>query len=167
MDLDIDNMDFPLPDQAMSRPTGNIYSMTKEQVKEEIKDWMCIYPVYIDSKKTKAEGRKLGKEYCVESPTIYAMLEAMEKLQISTVAEDKKHPRDQLRSGRLKVNYLGNKKELLKRIAKLVPECQKAIDEREKAEEAAKAGTSGSSSSNKQTSSNNKKSNKKKGKKRR
>ncbi|OUM64262.1 hypothetical protein PIROE2DRAFT_28723, partial [Piromyces sp. E2] len=83
---------------------------------------MCIYPVYIDSKKTKAQGRKLGINDCCESPQILAMLEAMGKLRISTVAEDKKHPRDQLRAGRLRVEYRGNKKELLKKIAKLVPE---------------------------------------------
>jgi len=127
---------------------------------------MCIYPVYIDSKKTKDEGRKLGKEFCCESPQIMAMVEAMKKLRISTVLEDKKHPRDQLRIGRLRVNYTGKKKDLLKQIAQLVPECQKELDEQKKAKEASTA-TASSSSSNKTGSSNNKKSNKKKGKKRR
>ncbi|ORX42115.1 hypothetical protein BCR36DRAFT_587412 [Piromyces finnis] len=167
MDFDIDNMDFPLPDQGMSSgPAGIVPNMTKEQIQEKIKDWMCIYPVYIDSKKTKDQGRKLGKKDCCESPQPLAMLEAMGKLKISTVLEDKKHPRDQLRAGRLRVDYTGNKKELLKKIAKLVPECQKELDEQRKAEEASKASASGSGS-NKQASSNNKKSNKKKGKKRR
>ncbi|KAG4102524.1 signal recognition particle, SRP19 subunit [Neocallimastix lanati (nom. inval.)] len=165
MDFDIENMDFPLPDQEV--PTdANLGGMTKEQIKEEIKNWMCIYPVYIDSTKTKEQGRKLGKEYCCEKPQSFAMLEAMGKLRISSVLEDKKHPRDQLRIGRLRVNYTGNKKELLKKIAKLVPECQKELDEKRKAEEAATASANASSSSSKPTS-NNKKSNKKKGKKRR
>jgi len=170
MDFDIDNMDFPLPDQGMPNdmpsqpPVALPFQMTEEQFKEEIKNWMCIYPVYIDSKKTKEEGRKLGKEFCCESPQISAMIEAMKKLKIITVLEYKKHPRDQLRNGRLRVNFTGKKKELLKQIAQLVPECQKELDEQKKAKEAATA--SGSGSSNKSGSSNNKKSNKKKGKKR-
>ncbi|GFY69527.1 uncharacterized protein TNIN_24401 [Trichonephila inaurata madagascariensis] len=31
--------------------------------------WICIYPAYINSKKTNAEGRRINKEKCVENPT--------------------------------------------------------------------------------------------------
>ncbi|ORX83790.1 signal recognition particle, SRP19 subunit [Anaeromyces robustus] len=171
MELDIDNMDFPLPDQ--NTPSENNISITKEQLKEQIKDWMCIYPVYIDSKKTKDQGRKIGKEFCCESPQALAMFEALKKISATgigingAVLEDKKHPKDQLRIGRIKVNYTGNKKELLKKVSELVPECQKELDEKRKTQEAATSANSGSSSNSKPTNSNKKGNSKKKGKKRR
>lgn len=31
--------------------------------------WICIYPAYINSKKTLAEGRRIPKEKAVENPT--------------------------------------------------------------------------------------------------
>lgn len=31
--------------------------------------WICIYPLYLNSKKTLAEGRRIKKEKAVENPT--------------------------------------------------------------------------------------------------
>lgn len=31
--------------------------------------WICIYPAYINSKKTLAQGRRINKDKAVENPT--------------------------------------------------------------------------------------------------
>ncbi|KAF9430880.1 signal recognition particle subunit [Podila epigama] len=91
-ELDVDNMDFPLPtdDDAMvpsaSTPLtpeqraqieammgagsvggkGNVGADGVRYVSgdelEQFKSWMCIYPCYIDGTKTVAEGRRISQE---------------------------------------------------------------------------------------------------------
>lgn len=41
----------------------------KSQPNSSPNRWICIYPLYINSKKTLAEGRRIKKEKGVENPT--------------------------------------------------------------------------------------------------
>jgi len=37
---------------------------------EGYSNWNTIYPIYINSCRTKAEGRRISKEFCCDNPTI-------------------------------------------------------------------------------------------------
>lgn len=39
--------------------------------------WICIYPAYINSKKTLAQGRRIPKDKCVENPTYQEMRDVL------------------------------------------------------------------------------------------
>ncbi|KAF7730251.1 signal recognition particle subunit [Apophysomyces ossiformis] len=69
----------------------------------EYKEWVCVYPCYIDAAKTVKEGRRIVKEKAVEKPHAYFMALAVQKLGLSVVYEGKCHPRDWANPGRVKV----------------------------------------------------------------
>jgi signal recognition particle subunit SRP19 len=53
-----------------------------------------IWPVYIDSKKTRKEGRKINKKDAVSSPRLTEISRATHKLNLKTRTEDdKSYPR--------------------------------------------------------------------------
>ncbi|KAK0168328.1 hypothetical protein PV327_002145 [Microctonus hyperodae] len=69
--------------------------------------WICIYPLYINSKKTRAEGRKLPKSKCVENPTHQEMRDVLIAAGLKVGVENKLHPRERskelLYRGRIRV----------------------------------------------------------------
>ncbi|KAI8915756.1 signal recognition particle, SRP19 subunit [Gorgonomyces haynaldii] len=99
--MDIDNMDFDQP-------------QTQE---------IMVYPVYIDKTKSFRQGRKLNQELCVEEPSIVYMAEAAKRLGYGVQFEpQKRHPRDPLVFGRLKIVKAGkSKKQVMKEIAFAYP----------------------------------------------
>lgn len=69
--------------------------------------WICIYPLYINSKKTLAEGRKLPKEKCVENPTAQEIRDVLVAAGLKVGVENKLHPRERSKDtpyrGRIRV----------------------------------------------------------------
>uniref|UniRef100_A0A915CX52 Signal recognition particle 19 kDa protein n=1 Tax=Ditylenchus dipsaci TaxID=166011 RepID=A0A915CX52_9BILA len=70
--------------------------------------WTVIYPLYINSKKTVAQGRRIIKEKCVENPTVAEMADIVNHAGLKCKLEAKKmHPRDPTREanmqGRIRV----------------------------------------------------------------
>ncbi|KAK0087394.1 hypothetical protein PV325_001156 [Microctonus aethiopoides] len=69
--------------------------------------WICIYPLYINSKKTRAEGRKLPKSKCVENPTHQEIRDVLIAAGLKVGVENKLHPRERskelLYRGRIRV----------------------------------------------------------------
>lgn len=57
--------------------------------------WICIYPAYINSKKTLAQGRKLPKESCVENPTHQEIRDVLITTGLKVGVENKLYPREQ------------------------------------------------------------------------
>lgn len=51
------------------------------------KEWAVIYPVFIDAKKTRAEGRRIGTEKACDSPTINEIVTVCNALKIEAIAE--------------------------------------------------------------------------------
>ncbi|KAG0066847.1 signal recognition particle subunit [Linnemannia elongata] len=96
---------------------------------DQFKNWMCLYPCYIDGTKTVAEGRRIPKEKaCVKQPWAKDIVEALKELMVSQAFEPgKTHPRDWANRGRVRVLFKENgrfchptihtKNELLIRIA--------------------------------------------------
>ena len=73
----------------------------------EIERWICIYPAYINSKKTRQEGRRLPKENCVDTPTYVEIRDVLSVTQLSVGVENKQYSREKSRElqyrGRIRV----------------------------------------------------------------
>ncbi|CAD5112523.1 DgyrCDS1735 [Dimorphilus gyrociliatus] len=56
--------------------------------------WICIYPTYINSKRTLAEGRKISKDKCVDNPLYSEIKDVCSTLGLPMGVENKVHPRE-------------------------------------------------------------------------
>lgn len=69
--------------------------------------WICIYPAYINSKKTIAEGRRISKDKSVENPTIPEIMEVLSTSGLKALPENKQYSRERSREfnvrGRVRV----------------------------------------------------------------
>ncbi|KAH8270169.1 hypothetical protein KR018_005098 [Drosophila ironensis] len=73
----------------------------------EMERWICIYPAYINSKKTRQEGRRLPKENCVENPTYIEIRDVLSVTNLQFLVENMKYSREKSREpqfiGRVRV----------------------------------------------------------------
>ncbi|GLD96423.1 hypothetical protein PINS_up005106 [Pythium insidiosum] len=141
--------------------------------------FFMFYPNYINSKKTVQQGRRIPKDVSCEDPLAEEMSEVCVYLNLPHVLElGKKYARDWMVPGRIRVRLLKddgsfenpeiqNRKQLMLKMAELIPKLQsrktrleKAAAEAAAAANASSAGGAGASSS----SGSNKKKGKKKGK---
>lgn len=97
--------------------------MSREYKDEKI----IVYPQYLDSTKTRKEGRKISLRYAVPNPRIEEIIEAAKFLGLEPILEDdKKYPRNWwLGSGRIVVNKKGSKLATLKLIAETIKKLRK------------------------------------------
>uniref|UniRef100_A0A0A9Z8G3 Signal recognition particle 19 kDa protein n=1 Tax=Lygus hesperus TaxID=30085 RepID=A0A0A9Z8G3_LYGHE len=69
--------------------------------------WICIYPAYINSKKTLAEGRRVPKDKGVENPTYQEIRDVLSAAGMKVGVENKLYSRERskemLYRGRLRV----------------------------------------------------------------
>mmetsp|Transcript_31031 Transcript_31031/g.62159 ORF Transcript_31031/g.62159 Transcript_31031/m.62159 type:complete len:177 (-) Transcript_31031:223-753(-) len=95
---------------------------------------VVVWPVYIDKKKTIAEGRKIPKEYCVDYPQMPELKEVLEHLGFQYAFEEHKaYPRDLSQWGRFRVvlkdpvtgepavDGIMNRRQLLQQMGSLIP----------------------------------------------
>ncbi|XP_058079244.1 signal recognition particle 19 kDa protein-like [Magnolia sinica] len=98
-----------------------------------IKKWMVFYPIYINSKKTIAEGRRISASNACENPTCMEIADCCKYLKLPFAIEvDKAYPRDFMQRGRVRVllKYedgtlynptISSRKQLMLKVAELVP----------------------------------------------
>ncbi|KAK3387701.1 signal recognition particle, SRP19 subunit [Podospora didyma] len=68
------------------------------------KAYQCLYPVYFDATRSRAEGRRVPKSLAVASPLATEIVNACASLRLPTVLEaGKLHPKDWANPGRVKV----------------------------------------------------------------
>ncbi|XWS18726.1 hypothetical protein CRYUN_Cryun32bG0069300 [Craigia yunnanensis] len=68
------------------------------------KKWVVFYPVYINSKKTVAEGRRISLTKACENPTCAEISDCCSHLKLANAIEiDKAYPRDFMQRGRVRV----------------------------------------------------------------
>ncbi|MCJ1284879.1 signal recognition particle subunit [Xylographa opegraphella] len=68
------------------------------------KDWQCLYPVYFDGARSRAEGRRVARTLAVLNPLAREIADAAGGLGLPVVLEvGKTHPRDWANPGRVKV----------------------------------------------------------------
>ncbi|KAJ5343774.1 Signal recognition particle [Penicillium brevicompactum] len=86
--------------QQMPMPT-----MPAPEPQREIpKHFQCLYPVYFDKTRTRAEGRKVGAELAVENPLARDIVDAVQMLGLNAGLEPEKlHPKDWANPGRVRV----------------------------------------------------------------
>lgn len=69
--------------------------------------WVCIYPAYINSKKSLAEGRRIPKEKCVENPTAQEIRDVLVAAGLKVGVENKLYSRERSKEltyrGRIRV----------------------------------------------------------------
>lgn len=94
---------------------------------------VILYPNYINSKKTVAQGRRISKDKACENPQIVEMLDGCTKgLKLPAQVEDKSYSRDWLIRGRIRVQLktddgkplnpdIPTRTALMLRVAELVP----------------------------------------------
>lgn len=70
--------------------------------------FQCLYPVYFDASRTRAEGRRVPRSLAVASPLAREIVNACRDLRLQTVFEpDKMHPKDWANPGRVKIQLKG------------------------------------------------------------
>jgi len=95
---------------------------------------VVVWPVYIDKKKTIADGRKVPKEYCVDYPQMAELKEVLDHLGFSYAFEEHKaYPRDLSQWGRFRVvlkdlttgepavEGITNRRQLLQQMGLIIP----------------------------------------------
>ena len=98
---------------------------------------LCIYPAYINRKKTIAEGRRIAKSKCCDNPTYNEIKDVCAAAGLKPVVENKLYPRelyrgDALVRGRIRVDLtkedgtlintnLPNKRALMIHLAEMIP----------------------------------------------
>ena len=66
--------------------------------------YQCLYPVYFDANRTRAEGRRVGKDHAVSNPLAREIVDAAQNLGLKVVFEPgKMHPKDWSNPGRVRV----------------------------------------------------------------
>ncbi|GFS92093.1 signal recognition particle 19 kDa protein [Nephila pilipes] len=99
--------------------------------------WICIYPAYINSKKTYAEGRRIKKGKCVENPTCQEIRDVLDAASFQIGVENKLYSREQNKDsvvfrGRVRVQLknddgslvnpkFSSRKDLLEYVAETIP----------------------------------------------
>lgn len=75
-----------------------------EPQRELPKHFQCLYPIYFDKSRSRAEGRKVGAEMAVENPLARDIVDAVQMLGLKTGLEPEKlHPKDWANPGRVRV----------------------------------------------------------------
>ncbi|XP_067645102.1 signal recognition particle 19 kDa protein [Eurosta solidaginis] len=90
---------------AASQPVRTNWNPNKKH--SDVERWICIYPAYINSKKTRQEGRRLPKDVCVENPTYSEIRDVLSVTNLRVGVENKQYSRERSRefhvSGRVRV----------------------------------------------------------------
>jgi len=81
----------------------------KNKPHSEKERWVCIYPAYINSKKTRAEGRRIPLNKAIENPNYQEIRDVLAAANFIVGVENKKYPRErsnepQIR-GRIRVQF--------------------------------------------------------------
>ena len=122
-----------------------------------IKKWIVMYPVYINSKKTIAEGRRISTSKACENPTCTEIGDCCSYLKIPFAIEiDKAYPRDFMQRGRVRALLkredgslynpaISSRKQLMLHVAELVPRHPGRTKKQEPASASTAAGPSSKS----------------------
>lgn len=81
--------------------------------------FVCIYPAYINAKKSRAQGRRVGKAKAIENPTVTEIRDILENAGLKVVLESNRlYPREESREpqhrGRIRVQLKNADNTLMK-----------------------------------------------------
>mmetsp|Transcript_22075 Transcript_22075/g.28189 ORF Transcript_22075/g.28189 Transcript_22075/m.28189 type:complete len:127 (-) Transcript_22075:92-472(-) len=109
--------------------------MPAHQITAEETKWAIIYPVYVDAKKSRAAGRRVGVEKACDNPTANEIVDVCHALKLEAFAEPgKAYSRDYTQKGRVRVKLktdkapvnseIQSKHQLLLKLGELIPRLQ-------------------------------------------
>lgn len=78
------------PQQNRPNPLGPFNPNRKHSEPER---WVCIYPAYLNSNKTRQEGRLLPKDKCVSNPSYLEIRDVLMQAGYQPIVENKQYPR--------------------------------------------------------------------------
>lgn len=100
----MDPTNIPATSDHMLQPQFQAPTHTYTQDREKSKHWQCVYPIYFDSNRSRAEGRRVGKEQAVANPLAREIVDAVQQLGLNVVFEPgKTHPKDWSNPGRVRI----------------------------------------------------------------
>ncbi|UJR10640.1 hypothetical protein I4U23_014835 [Adineta vaga] len=81
--------------------------------------FVCIYPAYINSKKTRAQGRRVGKAKAIDNPTVNEIRDILENAGLTIVTEPnrlycREESREPQQRGRVRVQLKNADNTLIK-----------------------------------------------------
>jgi len=81
--------------------------------------FVCIYPAYINAKKTRAQGRRVGKTKAIDNPTVNEMHDILKNVGLKTVIETnrlycREESREPQQRGRVRVQLKNEDGSLIK-----------------------------------------------------
>ncbi|MCL7050681.1 hypothetical protein MKW94_019101 [Papaver nudicaule] len=119
-----------------------------------IKKWVVFYPIYINSKKTLAQGRRISANKGCEDPTCIEIGDCCGALKLPYAIEiNKAYPRDFMQVGRVRVQLkredgtlcnpdIKSRKDMMHQVAAMVPRHPGRNKKQAAALSSASAGTS-------------------------
>lgn len=115
-DADILRLREPVPQQSqLSQPAsqppapapggpGHAATLPPSADRAQYAAFQCLYPVYFDANRSRAEGRRVPAHLAVKNPIAREIATACSRLALPTLLEpDKTHPKDWANPGRVKV----------------------------------------------------------------
>jgi len=81
--------------------------------------FICIYPAYINAKKTRAQGRRVGKSKAIDNPTINEIRDILENAGLKVILEpnrlySREESREPQQRGRVRVQLKNADESLIK-----------------------------------------------------
>src|SRR5690349_12669382 len=81
--------------------------------------FVCIYPAYINAKKTRAQGRRVGKSKAIDNPTINEIRDILENIGLKVILEPnrlycREESREPQQRGRVRVQLKNADESLVK-----------------------------------------------------
>jgi len=81
--------------------------------------FVCIYPAYINAKKTRAQGRRVGKSKAIDNPTVNEIRDILENAGLKIVIEpnrlySREESREPQQRGRIRVQLKNADESLVK-----------------------------------------------------
>ncbi|AWP07711.1 putative signal recognition particle 19 kDa protein isoform 2 [Scophthalmus maximus] len=126
--------------------------------------FICLYPIYINSKKTLAEGRRVPTEKAVENPSCAEIQSVLTAAGMNVYVEDKMHPKEWNRDvqfrGRVRVQLkqedgvfcqdkFSSRKDLMFYVAEMIPKLKTRTQKSGGADSSSQQGEGGKKSKKK------------------
>lgn len=103
--LNPSNIPSVSPNAPPGGGAGGAYSIpTTTANAKAYANYHCLYPVYFDASRTRAEGRRVSSKLAVPNPLAREIVNACRDLRLQTLFEpEKMHPKDWANPGRIKI----------------------------------------------------------------
>ncbi|KAL4660893.1 signal recognition particle 19 kDa protein [Arapaima gigas] len=126
--------------------------------------FLCVYPAYINSKKTIAEGRRIPTEKAVENPTCCEIRDVLTAAGMNVFVENKMYPREWNRDvqfrGRVRVQLkkedgsfynekFSSRKDIMFYVAEMIPKLKTRTQKSGGGDQSAQQGEGGKKSKKK------------------